>query len=118
MFIPGGSDSSWSSGRDGEGELEGDAVTPAKYLEYGADDSDSSPPAPSHPPARRLSKDDSLSSSNSDWQPSGDEYNVYYYDPKALNNGVENALADGQSSSVDKQPEPEASTSKVITAII
>lgn len=32
----------------------------------------------------RPSKDESSSSSNSDSQQSGDEYNVYYYDPKAL----------------------------------
>ncbi|CAG2064200.1 unnamed protein product, partial [Timema podura] len=35
--------------------------------------------------SRRPSKDDSFSS-NSDSQQSGDEYNVYYYDPKALVN--------------------------------
>lgn len=34
--------------------------------------------------SRRPSKDESSSSSNSDSQQSGDEYNVYYYDPKAL----------------------------------
>ncbi|RZF44726.1 hypothetical protein LSTR_LSTR000678 [Laodelphax striatellus] len=34
--------------------------------------------------ARRLSKDDSLSSSNSDSQQSGDEYNVYFFDPKTM----------------------------------
>lgn len=56
-------------------------------LTSSGDESDSPPPQPPplSAPTRRLSKDDSLSSSNSDWQPSGDEYNVYYYDPKALN---------------------------------
>lgn len=33
--------------------------------------------------SRRPSKDESLSSSNSESPQSGDEYNVYYYDPKA-----------------------------------
>jgi hypothetical protein len=42
-----------------------------------------SPPVDSEA-SRRPSKDESLSSSNSDSQQSGDEYNVYYYDPKAL----------------------------------
>lgn len=83
--------------------MEGEPVTPAKYMEYNADDSDSSPPAPedSSRQPRRLSKDDSLSSSNSDWQPSGDEYTVYYYDPKAISNG--------QSTSADKHVDCEVS---------
>lgn len=38
-------------------------------------------------PSRRPSKDESSSSSSD--SPSGDEYNVYYYDPKAaVNNGI------------------------------
>jgi hypothetical protein len=56
-----------------------------------------SPPEDSEA-SRRPSKDESLSSSNSDSQQSGDEYNVYYYDPKALlsnsnDGGVSNAGA-------------------------
>ncbi|XP_039277484.1 zinc finger SWIM domain-containing protein 8 isoform X2 [Nilaparvata lugens] len=46
--------------------------------------------------SRRLSKDDSLSSSNSDSQQSGDEYNVYFFDPKTM--GPSNGTGRGQSS--------------------
>lgn len=49
--------------------------------------------------SRRPSKDESSSSSNSDSQQSGDEYNVYYYDPKALlshgNGGAAGNVAGG-----------------------
>ena len=54
--------------------------------------------------SRRPSKDESLSSSNSDSQQSGDEYNVYFYDPKALlshsNGGGVGNIAAGVSGNV------------------
>lgn len=100
MSVAGGSDSSWSSGRENEVEVEVCTTTAQKFLGYSADDSDSSPPVQNAQPSRRLSKDDSLSSSNS----SGDEYHMYYYDPKQLN--------DPEPS--DKQAEAETSTAKVM----
>uniref|UniRef100_A0A1B6CIJ5 SWIM-type domain-containing protein n=2 Tax=Clastoptera arizonana TaxID=38151 RepID=A0A1B6CIJ5_9HEMI len=81
----GGSDSSWGSKRDENVQI------PTKSSPISSGDERDSP-VPIAPllvtQTRRLSKDDSLSSSNSDWQPSGDEYHVYYYDPKALNNNA------------------------------
>ncbi|XP_046667427.1 zinc finger SWIM domain-containing protein 8 homolog isoform X2 [Homalodisca vitripennis] len=109
----GGSDSSWSSGREGEGE----GVVVGRYS---GDDSDSSPPAPAPLPSppRRLSKDDSLSSSNSDWQlNSGDEYHVYYYDPKSLNNNSNNNNTNNQAPTVDKLSDSDPAAVKESTAV-
>lgn len=75
-----------------------------------SDESDSPPGTSSQPQMdvhrniRRLSKDDSLSSSNSDSQQSGDEYNVYYFDPKTLNsNGNSSEKCENISESNQKQ---------------
>ncbi|XP_075215319.1 zinc finger SWIM domain-containing dorado [Lycorma delicatula] len=74
-----------------------------------SDESDSPPGMSSQPqqdghrPIRRLSKDDSLSSSNSDSQQSGDEYNVYYFDPKTLNSSGNCEKCESSSERTQKQ---------------
>lgn len=106
----GGSDSSWSSSR-GQACASGASPNANKSsVTSSGDESDSSPPQPPSlaTQGRRLSKDDSLSSSNSDWPPSGDEYNVYYYDPKQLGNNNSNP----NDEKVSAQVEPETSSQK------
>ncbi|XP_012251100.2 zinc finger SWIM domain-containing protein 8 homolog isoform X2 [Athalia rosae] len=64
---------------------------------------------PEKDPSRRPSKDESLSSSSD--SPSGDEYNVYYYDPKTP---VTNGATSNKDSKAETPPVAAANTSTVL----
>lgn len=86
----GGSDSSSSSSTTSSNRaaevrrVELPVGEPSTSKQSPDDESDRSPSDDVKKTSRRPSKDDSLSSSNSESPQSGDEYNLYYYDSKAI----------------------------------
>lgn len=66
-------------------------------------------------PERRPSKDDSISSSTSDsYHLSGDDYTVYYFDPKASGSGEAEKTATQENDSEKKEDKPSSSIDKLL----